>query len=84
MPDVPTFAEAGLPGFDAPAWYGLLVPAGTPKQTIQFLNTQINEILKEPGTKQRLAQLGAEPSGGTPEDFARFMRSESARWSTVV
>ncbi|BDB24759.1 tripartite tricarboxylate transporter substrate binding protein [Cupriavidus sp. P-10] len=84
LPDVPTFAEAGLPGFDAPAWYGLLAPAGTPKQAVQFLNAQINEILKEPGTRQRLAQLGAEPSGGTPEDFARFMRGESARWSTVV
>ncbi|SPK70446.1 conserved protein of unknown function (plasmid) [Cupriavidus taiwanensis] len=84
LPDVPTFAEAGLNGFDAPAWYGLLAPVGTPKPVIQFLNTQVNEILKEPATKQRLAQLGAEPAGGTPEDFGRFMRNESARWSAIV
>jgi tripartite-type tricarboxylate transporter receptor subunit TctC len=84
LPDVPTFAEAGLTGFDAPAWYGLLAPVGTPKPVIQFLNTQVNEILKEPATKQRLAQLGAEPVGGSPDDLGRFMRAESARWSAVV
>jgi len=84
LPDVPTFAEAGLTGFDAPAWYGLLAPVGTPKPVIQFLNTQVNEILKEPATKQRLAQLGTEPVGGSPDDLGRFMRAESARWSAVV
>ncbi len=84
LPAVPTFAEAGLTGFDAPAWYGLLAPAGTPKQAVEFLNAQVNGILKEPAAKQRLAQLGAEPAGGSPEDFARFMRAESARWSAVV
>ncbi|MEM5433315.1 conserved exported hypothetical protein [Cupriavidus taiwanensis] len=84
LPDVPTFSEAGLTGFDAPAWYGLLAPAGTSKHVVQYINTQVNEILKEPATKQRLAQLGAEPVGGTPEDFSRFMRAESARWSAVV
>ena len=84
LSDVPTFAEAGLNGFEAPAWYGLLAPAGTSKPVIQFLNTQVNDILKEPATRQRLAQLGAEPAGGSAEDLARFMRTESARWSAVV
>jgi tripartite-type tricarboxylate transporter receptor subunit TctC len=84
LPGVPTFAEAGLSGFDAPAWYGLLAPAGTPAAIVQTLNAQVNDILKEPATRQKFAQLGAEPAGGSPNDFAKFMRNEAARWSSVV
>lgn len=84
LPNVPTFAEAGVPGFDAPAWYGLLAPAKTPAPVVQFLNAEIQEILKEPATQQRLAQLGATPAPGTSESFGNFIRAESQRWSAVV
>jgi tripartite-type tricarboxylate transporter receptor subunit TctC len=84
LPNVPTFAEAGVPGFDAPAWYGLLAPAKTPAPIVQYLNAEIQEILKEPATQQRLAQLGATPAPGTPEAFGTFIRTESERWSSVV
>ena len=84
LPNVPTFAEAGVAGFDAPAWYGLLAPAKTPAPIVQYLNADIQEILKEPATQQRLAQLGATPAPGTPEAFGTFIRAESERWSAVV
>jgi len=84
LPNVPTFAEAGVPGFDAPAWYGLLAPAKTPAPIVQYLNAEIQEILKEPATQQRLAQLGATPAPGTPEAFGSFIQKETERWSTVV
>ncbi|BEP64407.1 tripartite tricarboxylate transporter substrate binding protein (plasmid) [Variovorax sp. V213] len=84
LPDTPTFAEAGISGFDAPAWYGLLAPAGTPAPIVQFLNAEIEQILKEPATRQRLTQLGADPVGGSPDEFGKFIRAESDRWSGVV
>lgn len=84
LPDVPTFAEAGLAGFDAPAWYGVLAPAKTPPALVKYLNAEIQEALKEPATLQRLNQLGAVPVPGTPEDFGRFIQQESDRWSAVV
>ena len=84
LPNVPTFAEAGLAAFDAPAWYGLMAPAKTPAALVQFLNAEIQEILKEPATQQRLAQLGAAAAPGTPEAFGAFIKTESDRWSTVV
>ena len=84
LPNVPTFSEAGVPGFDAPAWYGLLAPAKTPAPLVQYLNAEIQEILKEPATRDRLAQLGAVPAPGTPEAFGAFIRGESERWSSVV
>ena len=84
LPDVPTFAEAGITGFDAPAWYGLLAPTGTPAPIVQFLNAEVEQILKEPATRQRLAQLGAEPVGGPPQDFGKFIQTESERWSSVI
>jgi tripartite-type tricarboxylate transporter receptor subunit TctC len=84
LPNVPTFAEAGVAGFDAPAWYGLLAPAKTPQPVVQYLNAQVQEILKDPATAQRLALLGAVPAGGTPEAFGKFIQGESQRWAEVV
>jgi tripartite-type tricarboxylate transporter receptor subunit TctC len=84
LPNVPTFAEAGVAGFDAPAWYGLLAPAKTPAPIVSYLNAEIQEILKEPATQQRLVQLGAAAAPGTPEAFTAFIRTESERWSSVV
>lgn len=84
LPNVPTFAEAGVPGFDAPAWYGLLAPAKTPAAVVQYLNAEVQDILKDPGMQQRLAQFGAAAAPGTPEAFGAFIRTESERWGSVV
>lgn len=84
LPDVPTFAEAGIAKFDAPAFYGVMAPTGTPLPILDYLNAQIEEVLKEPGTRQRLTQLGAVPVGGSAEAFGKFLRAESERWAVVV
>jgi len=84
LPDVPTIAEAGVPGYEAITWNGIVAPAGMPRAMIARLNTEINRALAEPGLQQKLAAIGAEPAGGTPEDFAKFIRSEYAKWGDVV
>lgn len=82
--NVPTFAEAGFPGFDAPAWYGLLAPAGTPAAVVKYLNQEVEQVLKEPATQQKLLQMGAVPVGGAPEAFGKFIQDETDRWSVVI
>ncbi len=84
LPDVPTFAEAGLPQFDAPAWYGLLAPAGTPAAIVRYLNGEIDQVLAEPVIRERLQTLGAIAVGGPPTTFATFIRTETGRWQAVV
>lgn len=84
IPNTPTFAEAGVPAFDAPAWYGLLAPAGTSPAIVKYLNNEIEQILKEPATSQKLLQMGAVPVGGAPEVFGRFIQAETERWATVI
>ena len=84
LPDVPTFAEAGYAAFDAPVWYGLLSPAGVPAPIVTYLNEQVNLILQEPETRERLAQLGSIPTKGSPQDFGAFMAKEDERWRAVV
>lgn len=90
LPDVPTVAEQGLPGFEATAWFGVLAPAATPAPIVQRLGTELNAIALDPAFRQRMAALGAEPpaltpDGGTsPETFAAFLRAEVARWADVV
>ena len=84
LPDVPTIAEAGVPGYEAITWNGIVAPAGMPRAMIVRLNTEINRALAEPGLQQKLAAIGAEPAGGTPEEFAKFIRSEYAKWGDVV
>ena len=84
LPDLPTIAEAGFPGFEALAWNGVLVSAGTPNAIIQRLNAEINAILKDPAVKSTLNAQGFELVGGTPEDFARLIRSESEKWAPVI
>lgn len=83
-PDVPTIAEAGVPGYEASAWYGLFAPAGTPPEVIARLNAMVRQALQDPALRQRLATLGAEPAGGTPEELAHFVRSEYDKWGKVV
>ena len=84
LPDVPTFDELGLPGVHAASWYGISVPAGTPRAVIDKLNTAANQVLKSPQFQKRMLDFGAEIGGGTPEDFAQFMAAETKRYAEIV
>jgi tripartite-type tricarboxylate transporter receptor subunit TctC len=84
LPDLPTVAESGFPGFEALAWNGVLVAAGTPKPIVTRLNAELNAILKDAAVKSALNAQGFELVGGTPEDFARLIRSESDKWAPVI
>jgi len=83
-PDIPTVAESGLPGFETGSWQGVLAPAGTPREIVQKLNTEIRRILALPDIQAQLAAQGTEVRVGTPEALGKFMRSEIARWADVV
>jgi tripartite-type tricarboxylate transporter receptor subunit TctC len=83
-PDLPTFAESGYPNFEALAWNGILVAAGTPSSIVQRLNVDINAILRDPAVKKTLNAQGFELIGGTPEQFAALIREESAKWAPVI
>ena len=84
MPELPTIAEQGFPGFEAVSWYALMVPAGTPVEVISRLHFEAARILKLPDVRERLAGLGAEPVGNSPEELAATIRAESTRWSDVI
>lgn len=84
LPDVPTFAEAGVPGFEAYAWQGLAGPAGLPAATVARLNGALNQALAADEVRQKLAELGVEPSPSTPEAFARHVAQQTARWGEVI
>ena len=84
VPDVPTFAEAGLPGYEVYGWWGLSTPAGVPKDIRDRLTKLFAEILKEPGTKKRLEAEAAEPREMEPEAFRRFIRDEVRKWAEVA
>lgn len=84
LPDLPTVAESGVPGYEASAWFGVVVPAGTPREIIVRLNGEINRAVNLPDMKERFAQQGAIPASGTPEDFAAWIRSEIEKWGKVV
>jgi tripartite-type tricarboxylate transporter receptor subunit TctC len=84
LPDIPTVAEAGYPGFEALAWNGMLVAAHTPQPIIRRLNTEINAILGDATVKNALNVQGFDLIGGTPVDFARLIRSESEKWAPVI
>lgn len=84
FPEVPTIAEAGVPGYEASAWYGLFAPAGTPPAVIAKLNAEVVRALSDPALRQRLATLGAEPAGSSPGELARFVRAEYDKWGRVV
>lgn len=84
MPQLPTVAESGYPGFEADQWYGVVAPAGTPKDIIAKLNQQINKSLSSPEIRTRLASEGAEATPTTPEVFGKLITSEMARWRNVI
>ena len=83
-PDIPTLAEAGLPGFEAVSWFALFAPANTPRPIVDKLQAEVSKILKSPDISKRLLDLGLEPAGGTPEELAAYQKSEIAKWSKVV
>ena len=84
LPESPAIAESGYPGFEALAWNGLVVAAGTPKPIVDRINAEVNAVFKMPDVLQKLNGLGFDLIGGTPDDFARLLKSEHERWSSVV
>jgi len=84
MPEVPTIAAAGYPGLDGDGWVGVLVPAKTPKDIITLLNREIVRIIALPDLQERFDALGLDPVGGTPEDFARQLRTEGEKWEKLI
>ena len=84
MPDIPTIAESGLPGYEAIAWNGFVAPAATPTEIIIRLNTEIVAILKMPDVKERLATEGSIALGNSPEEFASFIKAETLKWGQVI
>lgn len=84
LPDVPTLNEAGVPGYDATIWLGLLAPPGTPREIVQKLNASITQILSTPEARKFMASAGVDVATSTPEEFAALMKSELERWGKVV
>ena len=84
LPDVPTVAETVIPGYEAYEWNGMFLPAGTPESIAAKLRDAVQEVMKEDEIKQRLADMGAQPVGSTPAEFAAFLKKEDAKWGGVV
>ena len=84
MPDVPTIAESGFPGFEAGSWFGVFAPRGTPPEIIAVLNKATNEAIADRALQARMIEEGADPSEGTPERFGQFVKSEYEKWRVVV
>jgi len=84
LPDVPTVAEAAIPGYEAYEWNGVFLPAGTPAPIAAQLQQAVADVLKEEDVRQRLTDLGAQPIGSTPAEFATFLKKEDAKWGEVV
>lgn len=84
LPDVPTVAERGHPGFEAGSWFGFFAPKGTPPEVVATLNKAVNEIVSVPALESQMVKEGADPAGGTPQQFGAFVRSEFEKWRVVV
>jgi len=84
LPDVPTVAESGLPGYEAVGWFGLLAPAATPGPLVAKLSADANRVLADHDIRARMSALGADPSGNSPEEFARFIRDDQAKWAKLM
>jgi len=84
LPDLPTVAESGLPGYEAVGWFGLLAPAATPKAVVDKLSADANRALADREVRNRMQALGADPGGNTPEEFARFIRDDQAKWAKLM
>jgi len=83
-PEIPTIAEQGLPGFEAVSWFALFAPGGTPRPVVERLQAEVKKILVAPDVAKRLAEIGLEPVGSSPDELAAFQRSEIAKWAKVV
>jgi tripartite-type tricarboxylate transporter receptor subunit TctC len=84
LPELPTFAEAGLPGYDTNAWYSMHAPAGTPSEVVRRLNAELVAILKDADILARFKQLTTDPVGNSPEEFTAFVRSELDKYAKVI
>jgi tripartite-type tricarboxylate transporter receptor subunit TctC len=84
FPELPTIAEAGVPGYEAGTWSGVIAPAGLPRPVLERLNAAVNEAVRSSAFKERFGAIGDEPAGGTPEEFAATIKRDSARWGEVV
>ena len=84
LPDVPTMKEAGVEGVEVPLWFGLLAPAGTPREVIATLAAGVQRAAKDPDMRKRLEEQGGDPVGSSPEEFAKMLREEVSKWSEVV
>jgi tripartite-type tricarboxylate transporter receptor subunit TctC len=84
IPDLPTVAESGLPGYEAVGWFGLLAPAATPKSTVEQLSADANRVLADQEIRTRMQAVGADASGSTPDEFARFIRDDQAKWAKLM
>lgn len=84
LPDVPAIAEAGVPGYESVQWFGMLLPAGTPRPIIDRLHQELTRVLRAPDMKERLNSLGLDAVGSTPEEFAAYIKSETEKWAKVI
>jgi tripartite-type tricarboxylate transporter receptor subunit TctC len=84
LPDLPTIAEAGVPGYEATTWTGVVGPAAMPRAIVTRLNADLNRMVASNGYKEKVILIGSEPMGGTPEQFAQYIRSEYAKWGDIV
>ena len=84
LPDVPTIAESGLPGFDGGSWQGVVMPAGTPRELVHAVSGELAKILRAPDMKERIAAMGGIPLGTSPDEFAAFMKAEGEKWAQVA
>ena len=84
MPEIPTVAESGFPGFQAGSWTALFAPVGTPAEVIAAMNRAVNDIIAEKAIETRMVEEGADPVGGSPEKLGAFVRSEYEKWRTVI
>jgi len=84
LPDLPTVAESGVPGYESLSWSGIAVPAGTPRAVVERLNQGLNAVLAQADMRQKLAEQGAETIGGPPEAFARHIGAEREKWSRLI
>jgi tripartite-type tricarboxylate transporter receptor subunit TctC len=84
LPELPTVAESGLPGYEAVGWFGLLAPAATPRPVVDRLSADANLVLTDKEVRSRMQALGADPASNTPEEFSRFIRNDQAKWSKLM
>jgi tripartite-type tricarboxylate transporter receptor subunit TctC len=84
MPDVPTVAEAGVPGYEATIWLGVMAPTGTPKEIVDKLNAEIGKVVSRPDVKEAWAKQGAVPMLMTPSEFDKYLRADIEKWANVV